>query len=59
MQLMKMDCNELLFICVNKPLGNVNGTHGDEAARHKSYLVEKLAAFVIFSVVFPSHISKN
>jgi hypothetical protein len=51
MQLIKMDCTKLLFICVNKPLVNVNGTHGDEAARHNSYLVDKLAACVTFSVV--------
>lgn len=59
MQLMKMDFTELLFIRVNKPLVNVNGTHGDEAARHKSHLVDKLAACVIFSVVFASHIPQS
>jgi hypothetical protein len=40
---MKMDCTELSFICVNKPLVNFNRTHGDEAAGHKSYLADKLA----------------
>lgn len=59
MQLMKMDCTELLFICMNKPLVNVNGKHGDEAARHMSHLVDKVAACVIFSVVFASHILQS
>jgi len=59
MQLTKMDCTELLFMHMNKPLVNVNGTYGDEAARHKSYLVDKLASCVIFSVVFVSHILQS
>jgi len=59
MQITKMDCTELLFMRVNKPLVNVNGTYGDEAARHKSYLVDKLAAYVLFSVVFVSHIFQS
>jgi len=56
MQLTKMNCTELLFMHVNEPLVNVNGTYGDEAARHKLYLVDNLAACVIFSVVLVSHI---
>jgi len=59
MQLTKMDFIELFFIRVNKPLVNVNETQGDEAARHKSYLVDKLAVCVIFSVVFASHILQS